>query len=240
MPSNYHNSWQQTSMWGKMIIKSVSGKIITSTEHKTMRQTLEWCALEGVDLSGADLRKARLSHASLDGLRARGACFWGADFTASDIGFADLREADMRCAILKDACLAETDLSGADLQGAYFSGTIVEDTHFENAALSCPSFWDCDLQSAAGIKGLVYNHLGETKITLSSLPLVLKGFPKRLVLADRHCIWGNDLFDAGALPLDAQRALFEAKTALERTMRGDCSHSAKKPIRKILPRIRGF
>lgn len=216
-----------------MIIKSVSGRSIVDTQHKTMRQTLEWCADKGLDLSGADLRQARLSFAALDGLIAQGACFWGADFTGADIGFADFSHADMRCVNLKDTCLAESDLSHANLQGAYFSSTILENACLENAILSCPSFWDCDLQGIAGFSGVIFNHFGETALTLSSLPLVVKGFYKRLVLMNNHCLWGNDLYESGNLPLDAQRALFDAKICLERVMRGNYSRTATKPIQKI-------
>ena len=224
----------------KMIIKSISGKTIIKTDDRTVRQTLEWCAQEGIDLSGADLRKARLSHASLDGMMAQGACLWGADLTGSDIAFADLQDADLRCTTLKDTCLVESDLSRADLQGAYFCGTMVEDAWLDGAVLSCPSFWDCDLHNVGSMRGLVYNHLGETKLILSSLPFVLKGFYKQLVLLDGHCLWGADLYEAGALPLDAHRSLFEAKVALEKTMRGDHSQPAKKPDRKIHSITRSF
>ncbi len=216
-----------------MIIKSVKGKTLVKTDHKTIRQTLEWCAQEGVDLTRADLRKAKLSHASLDGLQARGACLWGADLTNADIGFSDLRQADLRCGMFKDTCFAESDLSQADLQGGYFSGTIVDGTRLDRAIVSCPSFWDCDLQNCCSIEGLVYNHLGERPLTLSSYPLVIKGFPKRLVLIGGYGLWGNDLYCAGDWPVDAERFLFSAKITLERTMFGSPSHSAKKAMRKI-------
>jgi len=216
-----------------MIIKSISGDTIVKTKHRTIRQTLEWCTDKGIDLSGADLRKARLSFAALDGLMAQRACFWGADFTGADIGFADLSHSDMRCANLKDVCLAESDLSQADLQGAYFCSTMMEQTRLENIILSCPSFWDCDLQGVAAFKNIVFNHLGETSIALSSLPLVVKGFIKRLVIMNDYCLWGSDLYELGSLPPDVQKALFDTKMGMERAMRGDYSRSAIKPIPKI-------
>jgi uncharacterized protein YjbI with pentapeptide repeats len=168
----------------------------------------------------------------LDGLRAQKACLWGVDLTGSDIGFADLKDTDLRCSILKDACLAESDLSFGNLQGAYFSGTIIESTRLDGALLSCPSFWDCDLQSAASIKEVIYNHRGETRITISSLPIVLKAFSKRMILLNGFCLWGQDLFKAGDLPLEAQQVLFQAKVSLEKMMSGDLQ-SATIPIPKI-------
>lgn len=216
-----------------MIVKSVTGKILVETGHKSMRQTLEWCAREGVDLSGADLRKAKLSHASLDGLMVRDACLWGVDLTSSDIGFSDIREADLRCAMLKDTCLAESDLTGADLRGAYFSSTILDDARFDRALVSCPSFWDCDLQNMRSMEALVYSHLGEESLTPSAFPVVVKGLSRRLVLLGSHGIWGNELYKAGDWPLEAQRALFKAKALIEKTMSGCHSQSAKKPMRKI-------
>lgn len=217
----------------KMIIKCLSGDILVETQHKGARQTLEWCAENDVDLSGADLRKAKLSHAALDGLRARNACFWGADLTGSDVGFSDLSGADLRCAALKDTCFAQSILCGADLQGAYFSATILEGASLDGAIVSCPSFWDCDLRSAHSIEGLVYNHLGEHVLPISSHPIVVRGFCRRLVLLGGNGLWGNDLHSAGDWPPDAQQALFAARTALEKTARGDILQSAKKPIRKI-------
>lgn len=202
-----------------MIIKTISNATIIETSHRTMRGTLEYCAAHGINLARADLRKARLCHASLDGLEARGASFWGADFTGTDMGFADLRGADLRRASFKDACLAETDLSGADLQGAYFAGTILEGASLAGAAVSCPTIWDCDLEAASSIKGLVYNHLGETAIALTAPPLIVRGLRKRLVLAGGFCFWGGDAYPVAGIPDDVTRALFTAKTAIERSMR---------------------
>ena len=226
-------------MWEIMIIKSLDGTEIIETNHKTMRAALEYCAEEGIDVAHVDLRKARLSHASLDGLMARGACLWGADFTGADIGFSDLRGADMRCSNLKDACFVESDLSGADLQGAYFSGTIVEAANLDHIIVSCPSFWDCDLQSAT-FKEMTYNHLGEREITLSSPPVVVGGLAKRLVVADSFYLWGNEAASSDTMPQDVKRALFTAKTMIERAMHGSVLRSAMKPIPKIETRKGGF
>ncbi len=222
-----------------MLIKSLSGKIIVETSHRTIRGALEYCAEYGIDLAFADLRKARLCHASLDGVRAAGASFWGADFTGADMGFADLRNTDLRCVSLKDTCLAESDLGGANLQGAYFSGTLVEGARLDGAFVSCPSFWDCDLE-AASIAGLAYNHLGEMEISLSAPPLVIRGLQKRLVLAPGFCLWGNELCVADVMPLEAAKALFAAKTIIEKSMRHASLQPAKNPIPKILKRQGGF
>lgn len=223
-----------------MIIRTITKKTIIETSHRTIRGTLEYCAEQGINLARADLRKARLCHSSLDGLQARGACFWGADFTGADIGFADLRNADLRRASLKDACLAETDLSAANLQGAYFSGTLVEGALLAGAVVSCPSFWDCDLEAAGKIDGLVYNHLGETEIRLSAPPLIVRGLQKRLVLANGFCFWGGTAYPAAAIPVEAARALFTAKTAIEKSMRAAMLQSAKKPMPKIDARKGAF
>ena len=223
-----------------MIIRTISAKTIIETKHRTMRGTLEYCTEHGIDLKYADLRKAKLCHASLDGLQAQGASFWGADFTGADMGCADLRGADLRRVCFKDTCLAESDLGGANLQGAYFSGTLVEGASLAGAIISCPSFWDCDLEAVGTIAGLVYNHLGETDIRLSAPPLMVRGLQRRLVLADGFCLWGNDVYAAGLLPLDAMRALFKAKTTIERSMRTALSHPAKEPISKIAPNGSSF
>jgi hypothetical protein len=216
-----------------MIIKSIRGQTIIKTNHRTMRAALEYCAQEGIDLSNADLRKARLTHASLDGLKASGACLWGADFTASDIGFADLRDADLRGANFKNACLAESDLTACRLEGAYFSGTILEKAVFNRAIISCPSFWDCDLQSLSAMKGLVYDHLGEVEITLQAPPLIVRGLERRLVLARDYCFWGSALYPCGLIPSHILNTLFSVKTMIERTMCGDVSHFANQTIPKI-------
>lgn len=216
-----------------MIIRTIDGKTIIKTNHKTIRKTVEWCVSEKIDLSGADLRQARLSQASLDGLKARGACFWGADFSGADIGFADLRRSDLRCAILEKTCLAESDLTGTDLQGAYFSGALLEGIRLKGAIVSCPSIWGCDIQDAASLSSLIYRHLGETDIVLSRPPLVVRGLEKRLVVFEGACLWGADLYKAGEMPLAAQRAFFSAKTIIEKAMQRDISRPANKPIRKI-------
>ena len=220
-------------MWEKMIIKSIDGKTIVKTSHRTIRKTVEWCVSEGIGLHSADLRKARLSQASLDGLKARGACFWGADFSGADMGFADLRRADLRCANLEKTCLAESDLEKADLQGAYFAGALLEGVNMEKAVVSCPSVWGCNMQDAASLEGLIYRHRGEMDIVLSRPPLIVRGLGKRLAVFDGACLWGADLYRAGEMPLAAQRALFSARTAIEKAMQCDISRPANKPIRKI-------
>lgn len=215
-------------MWGRMIIKSLSGKTIIETQDKTLKRTLEYCALKGVDLSGADLRKARLSLANLDGLKAQSASFWGADFTGTDMGFADLQGCDLRCTELKDTCLAHTDLSGADLRGAYFSGTIIEECILNRAIISCPSFWSCDVQNAASLKGLSFIHLGERVIRIEQAPVLIKGFTHDIVLHKEWCMWGKDLYPNDFLPREMQNALLKLKADIERVV----SRNAKPPIPK--------
>lgn len=223
-----------------MIIRDTEGRPLVKTDHKTIRQTLEWCVAEGVYLPGADLRKAKLSQACLDGLQARGCSLWGADLSGADIGYSDLRHADLRCAMFKDTCLVQSDLSAADLRGAYFSCTLLDEARLDGATVSCPSFWDCDLQNLRSMMGLVYSHLGEDSVTLSTFPVVIKGFSKRLVMFETHGLWGNDLCAAGEWPQEAERALFSAKTIAERVMRRNILHAANKPILKIPPRTAPF
>lgn len=215
-------------MWGRMIIRSLSGKTIIKTQDKTLRRTLEYCAAKGIDLSGADLRKARLAMANLDGLKMQGGSLWGADLTGADIGFADLRQCDMRCAELKDTCLAQSDLSKADLRGAYFCGTLVEDAVFDGAVVSCPSFWSCDLRQARSMEDLSFLHLGERRIKIKQAPVVIRGLGQDLVLHSRHCAWGKGLYPAGFLPRETQTALRALMADLERMV----SRNAKTPIPK--------
>ncbi|HEU4838562.1 MAG TPA: hypothetical protein VFS88_04025 [Micavibrio sp.] len=70
-------------------------------------------------------------------------------------------------------------------------------------------------------------------IVLSRPPLIVRGLEKRLAVFDGVCLWGADLYKAGEMPLAAQRALFFARTAIEKAMRRDISRPANKPIRKI-------
>ncbi len=207
-------------MWGNMIIKSISGKNLIESDHKSLRTAVEYCAMHNIDLSFADLRRARLSGASLDGLRAHGACFWGADLSGADLGLAGLRGADLRCTNLKDACLAESDLAGAGLHGAYFSRTIIEGAVLSGARISCPSFWDCDLASAQDFTGLCYSHRGERDIILNAPPVIVHINGARMVLIEDHVLWGCDLYGIGDAPFALQKTLFSLKTLTEKAMRG--------------------
>jgi len=176
-----------------MIIKSLSGSILLQTSHKSIKSAVEYATSQHIDLSHADLRGARLCGASLDGLKAAGACLWGADLSGADIGLADMRGADLRRADLADACFAETDLSGVDARGAYFSRTIFEGAILDELKFSCPSFWGCDLGTAASFKNLQYSHLGEVDVVMNSAPIIISGLDKRLILMDGACLWGNEL-----------------------------------------------
>jgi len=90
-------------------IKSVSGKVLYSSEATSLKECMEnavkdYTDLRGAYLSGADLRGAYLSGADLSGAYLSGA----------DLSGADLSGAYLRGAYLK----------GADLRGAYLSGDI--------------------------------------------------------------------------------------------------------------------
>ena len=222
-----------------MIITSLSGKILFQSTHRTMKTTLEEAVQQGVDLSGADLRKAKLSFASLDGMKARGASFWAADLMGADIGLADLRGADMRCTDLKDTCLAETDMSGANLHGAYFCSTLLEETVLDSVAVSCPSFWDCNLQSVKSFDGFVYSHLGEKNVILHSTPIVIRGFKKHFVLLGEYCLYGTKLFKAATHNNVLQEAVFALKTTMDRHEKSLFSRNANAAISKIALLHRG-
>lgn len=216
-----------------MIIRNILGKTLYKTNHKTMRAAIEDCALKGVDLSFADFRKENLCGANLDGLIAKGACFWGADLREADIGLGDLRFADLRCSELKDTCFAQTDMTGADLRGAYFSGTVLDESVLDRVRVSCPSFWNCDLQTVASFKGLVFTHRGEFDIPVDHMPVVVRGLDQPLVLHEHVCLWGEKIYPAGMLSRVLDKELFALKARIEKFMRARSLQNATQPIPKI-------
>ena len=215
-----------------MIIKSISGKVIYKSVHKTVRATLEDGVEKGIDFSFADLRKARLFGAGLDGIRATGASFWGAELGGADIGLSDLRKADLRCVNLKDTCLAESDLCGADLRGAYFAGTILEGASLDDCRVSCPSFWDVDISSVSSLKRAVYSHKGEQDIPVDPRRWVLDGPNGRIVFNDNLCVWRGAIYRR-ELPAPLRQCLLEYLDGLQPLLGLKYSCNAKKPIPKI-------
>ena len=128
----------------KIEIKSISGKVLYSSEALGLRECLKNAVkdmadlsgaylsgayLRGADLRGADLGGAYLSGAYLSGAYLSGAYLSGADLRGADLSGAylsgaDLRGADLSGAYLSGADLGGADLSGADLSGAYLRGDI--------------------------------------------------------------------------------------------------------------------
>ncbi len=219
-------------MWGSMIIKSLSGKIIYQSEKRTIRAALEEGIQKGVDFSHADFRHAKLSNGHFDGLNAPNACFWGADLSGADIGFADLQRADMRCTSLKDSCFAESLLCGADMRGAYFSQTIMDGAVLDGIRASCPSFWSLDLGMAKSFKGAVFCHKGERDIKLERVPWVVGGPDERLVIHENQCFLGDDLYEGGTLPAALEQSLHHLRIVIDRVLHGNILHNALKPIPK--------
>ncbi len=231
MPSIF--SWYKTSMWGNMIICSLSGKKLFETRHKTVKNTLEEVVERNIDLSYADLRNCKITDASLDGMIAPGASFWGTDFGGSDIGYAILHGADLRCANLSDCCFAHSNLTGANMNGAQFSRTIVEGAVLDRARVSCPSFWECDLQTAQSMIGLVYSHLGEDEIALEKPPVIIKGMGSPFVLHGDTCLWGSVFFNGKDMPPVLYESLSSICATIERMVNsGTSSHNAKYPMPK--------
>ncbi len=68
-----------------MEIKSIYGKVLFTSEAKTVAQALREAIPQGADLSGANLSGANLSGANLS----------GADLRRADLSGADLRRADL-------------------------------------------------------------------------------------------------------------------------------------------------
>ncbi len=215
-----------------MLLKSLSGKTLVETSHKTVRSTLEDAVARGIDLSFIDLRQARLSNASLDTIKARGASFWGADLQGADMGLADLRGCDMRCSDLKDTCLAESDLSGTNLQGAYFQGTILEGAMLDNVEVSCPSFWSCYLKDSRSFKNLVFHHKGEERIVIEAVPIVIDGLERRIIMLKDDLIVGEMLYRGAARHFKLDQLLFSFKTIVDQRFKATYLQNEKQPMPK--------
>jgi len=95
-----------------------SGKMIFSTEAKSLKIAVEMAVKDGADLGGADLGGADLRGADLRDADLRDADLRGADLRDADLRGADLRDADLRDADLRGADLWDADLWDADLRGA--------------------------------------------------------------------------------------------------------------------------
>lgn len=214
MPSIYINSWYKTYMWGNMIIRSLSGKKIFETRHKRMRDTLEEAVKKGIDLSYADLRRYKFRNASLDGMIAAGASFWGADLSGSDIGYATLHGADFRGSLLKDVCFAHSNLTGANMLGSHFENTILQNTTMDRVRVSCPSFWNSDLQSIRSMIGFVFLHKGEEEFVMHAPPLIIRGIGYPLILQENICLWGDVLYRSGSMPAGLYTVLSKINTII--------------------------
>jgi len=88
-------------------IKSISGKVLYSSESTSFRECLENAVKDCANLSGANLSRVDLSWANL---------------SRSDLSGANLSRADLSGANLSGANLSWADLSGANLSGADLSG----------------------------------------------------------------------------------------------------------------------
>lgn len=228
MPSNDIKVGNKHLCGEIVIIKTLSGKKIYQSEQRTIRGALEEGIEKGIDFSFADLRKAKLYRASLDGMVAVGAILWGADLEGADIGLADLRKSDMRCANLKDTCLAESDLTGADMRGAYFAQTILEGAILNRARVSCPSFWDQDIGSAASLRGTVFVHKGETDIAVDQQSFLIRGQGPQIVLTGNACLWRGHVFGSGYadLPETLRSAIKNVRDRLDGVLASSGSHNA--------------
>ena len=100
----------------KREIKKISGEVIYSGEHETVKGAVEAAYLRGAGLSDADLRGANLSGADL-----RGANLSGANLSGANLSDAYLRGAGLSGADLSGANLSGANLSGANLSGANLS-----------------------------------------------------------------------------------------------------------------------
>lgn len=181
-----------------MIIKSVKGVQIYSSQGRTLRQVLAEAIDAGIVLKEADFRGARLRSADLDGINAPGACFWGCDLTDADLSGANLKGADFRHASLTNVCLGESDLSGADFRAAYMPGVILRAATLNGAVFSCPSFWSLDLNEASSADNVTYWHRGETSIHVEKKKIIrIFGLEKPLVLTPSGYVWGYEFYAAG-------------------------------------------
>ncbi len=223
-----------------MIIKSLNGRVICETDHKTIRGAVEYCAENGISLEKADLRRARLVRGNLDGLIAPGACFWGADLEGADIGYADMSGTDLRGASLKDACLCGTDLRDSDLRGAYFSGTLLEDTLITGMTASCPSLWQCNLRDAASFTHFTYLHKGEEALRVIDVPTIIEGAGPRMVLLGNRVLYGAALHSMSDFPQGLQKALFALRVAEQRAALSAPFENAKDPYPQDRNARQGF
>jgi hypothetical protein len=215
-----------------MIIKTKCGDILFESSFNTLKQTLEYCARKQISLAGANLRRASLVRANIDGLIAPGACFWGSDLSGADLGYADLTGADFRNVNLKECCLAQSRMQSVNFSGAYFAQTLLEGAMLDDAVVSCPSFWNCNLNAVQSFKGLTYTHRGENRIKIRKWPFVIGGDAQRLVLSPDFCLWGTTAFMPGKRAVKIMDELDSFQKILK-AQEGKALPNAKKTIPKI-------
>ncbi len=114
------------------VYSRVDGRVLISTDAKSLRVALEVSVQAGANLRGANLRGANLRGADLRGANLRGANLgvanlgganlWGANLGGADLWGANLWGANLRGADLGGANLWGANLGGADLWGANLWG----------------------------------------------------------------------------------------------------------------------
>lgn len=209
-----------------MILKNSKGHVVYETRHKTIKETLEYCAKNKIDLTGISLRGAAVRHANLDGLCAPNAILWGCNFKDSDMGYANFKNCDFRASSFENVCFAHSDLSKSDMRGAAFYRNILDGATLDNIQVSCAEFWHCNISLAASAKNIIFLHKGEQAILVSEIPLIFHHKDHPVIVLGEYCLWRGEIFLAGSLPDILQKDIFLAKVILEKCLKSPLLQNA--------------
>ena len=159
--------------------------ITEKTLIKILKLHNDWCNnieggrqanLSDANLSGANLNGCDLSDANLSGCDLRGADLRGCDLRGANLSDANLRVANLSRANLSGCDLRGCDLRGCDLTDANLRDANLSHTNLRRANMRNADLSGCDLTDVVG---------GNTRVAC------LQIHPYRIVIVDKHIVWGG-------------------------------------------------
>jgi len=159
----------------------------------TIKEALETAAAQKINLGFCDLRNLNLSHVNLDNVVMEGAIFSGSNLHGANLSEGCFDGADFSSCDVTNACFAASSLERCNFYGASFSVTDFTDAIVTRCQFSCPSVFSTQFSRCSYFSNCYYIHDHNEYCLMRSVPVVIQGLPKEIVIMDDVVKIGHDI-----------------------------------------------
>ncbi len=197
--------------------KHTNNKTIFGGYYNSFTECLEDAVKKCVDLSYIDLSHSNLSNANLDTAKMPHSNLHCVNLTGANLSESNLNNSNFSNSSLYNCCFSYSNLEKSDFSLADFGSTLINGSNLSQCNFSTLSCFDLDFQSTASMYECKFIINGDTELSMSTPPIIIKGILNTpVIIMDKAIKIGSRILPKTIMPTLIRAAGIYAPVMLNR------------------------